>query len=131
MAEPEGGPGRAAGEREMPIFFVEMELHPAEVHRRMTEERMVLIDVREDYEWDAGRVPGSRHIELSQIAAEPAKVPTDRPVAFICLMGARSGMVAASFKRAGYDAYNVTGGFAAWFDAGLPTEPEGASIADH
>jgi rhodanese-related sulfurtransferase len=107
-----------------------MDLHPAEVHRRMREEDLVLIDVREDYEWDAGRVPGSRHIELTRIAAEPASVPSDRSVAFICLMGARSAMVAHSLKRAGYDAYNVAGGFAAWFDAGLPTEPDGAVVAD-
>ncbi len=108
-----------------------MELQPAEVHRLMAKEQMALIDVREDYEWEAGRVPGSRHVELGQLAAEAATVPTDRPVAFICLMGARSGMAAASFRRAGYDAYNVTGGFAAWFAAGLPTEPEGAFVADH
>jgi rhodanese-related sulfurtransferase len=108
-----------------------MDLHPAEVHRRMTEEQMVLIDVREDYEWQAGHVPGSRHVELSQMGSDAATVPSDRPVAFICLMGARSGLVAASFRRAGYDAYNVSGGFAAWFDAGLPTEPEGAFVADH
>jgi rhodanese-related sulfurtransferase len=116
----------------MSIFFdVRMEIEPAEVHRRMAAGEMMLIDVREDYEWEAGHVPDSRHVELSQLGSQAATVPTDKPVAFICLMGARSGMVAASFRRAGYDAYNVTGGFAAWFDAGLPTEPEGASVADH
>jgi rhodanese-related sulfurtransferase len=113
------------------VSFEVMELQPAEVHRRMVEEQMDLIDVREDYEWEAGHVPGSRHVDLSRLGAAPDAVPADRPVAFICLMGARSGMVAASFRRAGYDAYNVSGGFAAWFDAGLPTEPEGAFVADH
>ena len=113
------------------VSFEVMELQPAEVHRRMVEEQMDLIDVREDYEWEAGHVPGSRHVDLSRLGAVPDAVPADRPVAFICLMGARSGMVAASFRRAGYDAYNVSGGFAAWFDAGLPTEPEGAFVADH
>jgi rhodanese-related sulfurtransferase len=112
-------------------FYVEMELDPAEVHRRMTEVQMVLIDVREDYEWDAGHVPGSHHIELRRIASEAATLPADKPMAFICLSGARSGMVASSLRRAGYDAYNVTGGFAEWFSAGLPTEPEGAFVASH
>lgn len=106
-----------------------MDLNPAEVHRRMLEEELLLVDVREDYEWDAGRVPGSRHMELSTIAEAARTIPGDKPVAFICLMGARSAMVAHSFERAGYDAYNVAGGFAAWYDAGLPTEPEGAVVA--
>jgi rhodanese-related sulfurtransferase len=108
-----------------------MHLSPHEVHRRMVEEDLVVIDVREDYEWEAGRVPGSRHIELERIASEVSAIPSDRPVAFICLMGARSGMVAQSLRRAGYDAYNVDGGFQSWFDSGLPTEPEGAFVADH
>ncbi len=108
-----------------------MELTPAEVHRRMAEEDMVLIDVREDHEWDAGHVPRARHIELSRISAEAPSIPPDRPVAFICLSGARSGMVASALRRAGYDAYNVTGGFAEWFAAGLPAEPEGAFVSWH
>ena len=30
-----------------------------------------LIDVREDYEWDAGRIPGARHVELSKLTLRP------------------------------------------------------------
>jgi rhodanese-related sulfurtransferase len=108
-----------------------MDLEPSEVNRRMQKESLLLVDVREDYEWDAGRVPGSRHIELTRIPDEAGTIPADQPVAFICLMGARSGIVALSFRRAGYDAYNVAGGFAAWFEAGLPTEPEDAVVAPH
>jgi rhodanese-related sulfurtransferase len=108
-----------------------MHLTPHDVHQRMQQDDLLLIDVREDYEWEAGRVPGSQHIELERIASDAQTITSDRPVAFICLMGARSGMVAQAFRRAGYDAYNVDGGFAAWFDAGLPTEPEGAFVADH
>ena len=108
-----------------------MDLNPDEVHRRMIEENLLLVDVREDYEWDAGRVPGSRHVKLTRIVEEAPTIPGDKPVAFICLVGARSAMVAQSFKRAGYDAYNVAGGISAWFDAGLPTEPEGAVAAPH
>ena len=41
------------------------------------------------------------------------EIPRDRPVAFICLGGVRSGLVAQGFRAVGYDAYNVRGGFAA------------------
>jgi rhodanese-related sulfurtransferase len=109
----------------------ELDITPAEAAQRMNEESMVLIDVREPYEWDAGHVPDSTHIEMERIASRAEEVPTDRPVAFICLGGGRSGMVAGAFKARGYEAYNVAGGFRAWFEAGLPTEPDDAEVAPH
>jgi rhodanese-related sulfurtransferase len=105
------------------------ELSPQTVERRIREEGLALIDVREDYEWEAGHVPGSLHIEMSQLGSAAAAIPSDKPVAFICLSGARSGMVATALARRGYDAYNVAGGFQAWFEAGLPTEPDDATVA--
>jgi rhodanese-related sulfurtransferase len=113
------------------FFDPTIEMDPREVNRRMTEDDMLLIDVREDYEWEAGHVPGSRHVQLMQIAEEAAALPEKEAIAFICLSGVRSGMVATSFRRAGFEAYNVSGGFAAWFETGLPTEPEGAVVAGH
>ena len=107
------------------------DLTPAETARRMAEEDLLLVDVREDYEWDAGRVPGSRHIPIEDVASKAASIPADRPVAFICLAGARSAMVTRAFRDAGYRAFNVAGGFAQWFDQGLPTEPENAEVAPH
>lgn len=107
------------------------DLSPAEVARRMEEEDLILVDVREQYEWDAGRVPGSQHIALDKVASAAPSIPRDHPVAFICLSGARSALVTEAFRKAGYDAYNVAGGFGLWFQAGLPTEPEGATVAPH
>lgn len=109
----------------------EADLSPAETARRMADENLLLIDVRENYEWDAGRVPASRHIPVENIASEAPSIPKDRPVAFICLGGVRSAMVTRAFRDAGFNAFNVTGGFAEWFGQGLPTEPEGARVAPH
>lgn len=97
----------------------------------MAEENLLLIDVREDYEWDAGRVPGSRHIPVASVASEASSIPQDRSVAFICLGGVRSAMVTRAFRDAGYAAFNVAGGFAEWFGQGLPTEPDDARVAPH
>ncbi|MGH2737038.1 MAG: rhodanese-like domain-containing protein [Actinomycetota bacterium] len=114
-----------------PFFDPQMDITPQEAARRMQEEGLLLIDVREQYEWDAGRVPGSHHIEIERIASTAPAIPNDRPVAFMCLGGTRSGMVAKAFRASGYDAYNVAGGFNAWFNSGLPTEPDDATIAPH
>ena len=109
----------------------QIDLTPEEVHRRMTAGELVLVDVREPYEYEAGHVPESVHIELERLASAAAQIPDDRPVAFLCLSGARSAMATNAFRRAGYEAYNVGGGFAAWFDADLPVEPEDGEVAPH
>ena len=69
-----------------------------------------LVDVRESYEWDAGRIAGARHIELAQVAAEAPSIDRERPVVFYCRVGSRSTMAADAFRRAGYDAYSLDGG---------------------
>ena len=90
-----------------------------------------MIDVREDYEWEAGRIAGARHVELQRVAAEAETIDRERPVVFYCRVGSRSTMAAQAFRRAGYDAYSLDGGLAAWVDRGLPLEPEDGTVAAH
>jgi rhodanese-related sulfurtransferase len=90
-----------------------------------------LIDVREDYEWAAGRVHGARHIELPHVAAEADTIDRERPVVFYCRVGSRSTMAAHAFRRAGYDAYSLDGGLLAWDAEGLPLEPDDGTVAEH
>jgi rhodanese-related sulfurtransferase len=108
-----------------------LDLDPSEVARRVAEDQMLLVDIREQYEWDAGHVPGARHVEIERVASQAPTIPSDRPIAFLCRGGVRAGMVATAFRAIGYDAYNVRGGFTRWFEDGLPTEPDGAVVADH
>ena len=107
------------------------ELEPAEVARRHAAGEIQLVDVREQFEYDAGHVPGSVHIPMNGFAARVGEVDRDTPVAVICLMGARSAMVSDYLNREGFDAFNVNGGFARWFQERLPIEPEDATVASH
>ena len=107
------------------------ELTPQEAARRMQDDGLVLVDVREDYEWEAGRPAGAVHIELTKLGESVDQIPQDRPVAFICLAGMRSGQATQAFRSRGYDAYNVVGGFHAWFEQGLPSEPDDARLMPH
>ena len=116
---------------ERPFDPAVFELSPAETARRLAAGEIQVVDVREQFEFDAGHVPGSRHISMNGIAERASEIDESKPVAFICLMGARSGMVAEHFRSRGYDAYNVTGGFAQWFGESLPTEPDGATVVSH
>lgn len=80
----------------------------------------VLVDVREQDEWDAGHAPGATHIPLSQFGA--ATWDPSATYLMICRSGARSGQAATALARAGYDAANVEGGMLAWRAADLPME---------
>jgi rhodanese-related sulfurtransferase len=83
-----------------------------------------LVDVRRDYEWDAGHLPGSQRIEVNELTARAEEIPQDRPVIFVCRAGNRSGMAAEAFRQAGWDAYHVEGGLQAWVAVGLPLDGE-------
>ena len=105
----------------------ETELDPTRV-QQLVAEGAELIDVRRDYEWEGGRIAGARHIEVNDLAAQADSIPRDRPVVFYCRGGNRSGMAAAAFREAGYDAHNMAGGLEGWVEAGLPIEPEDGEV---
>jgi rhodanese-related sulfurtransferase len=90
-----------------------------------------VIDVREDYERQAGHIEGTRHIGLNQLTGAAESIPRDRPVVFYCRVGARSQMAAQAFRAAGFDAYTMSGGLLRWAAEGRPLVPEGGHVADH
>ena len=69
----------------------------------------VLIDVRRPYEYEGGRLAGSRNIEMNDVSAAAESIPRDRSVLFYCRSGKRSGMAAQAFREAGYDASTSPG----------------------
>jgi len=109
----------------------ERDITPAEAEALVREHDAQLIDVREDQEWDAGRIGGARHVVLGEVAAQAATIDQERPVVFYCRVGARSAMAADAFRRGGYDAYSLAGGLEAWAAEGRPLEPEDGTVADH
>jgi rhodanese-related sulfurtransferase len=105
------------------------DLSPARV-AELQRDGAQLIDVREPYEREAGRIPDdSAHIELDRLAADAESIDRGRPVVFYCRSGSRSAMAAEAFAAAGYDAHNLDGGLKAWVADGLPIEPEGGRVA--
>lgn len=110
----------------------EIELEPRRVAEMLeSDDGVQLVDVREDYEWDAGRITGARHIELERLASQAETIDRERPVVFQCRIGARSAMAAQAFRTAGYEAYTMQGGLTEWVSQGLPIEPEDGRVAEH
>ena len=107
------------------------DLAPERVAELVRSGEAQLVDVREPYEHDAGRIEGARHIELQQLTEQASKIDRERPVIFYCRVGSRSAMAAQAFRAAGYDAFNLDGGLVAWVAQGLEIEPEDGTVADH
>jgi rhodanese-related sulfurtransferase len=107
------------------------ELPPERVKQMLDNDEIVLVDVREQYEWDAGRIGGARHIELERLASRSEELPRDKPLVFQCRLGTRSAMASQAFRASGWDAYNLSGGIQAWSDGGFPLEPDDGKVAPH
>ncbi len=110
----------------------EIDIEPARVALWLAEDPGVqLVDVREDYERQAGHIGGSRHIELNQLTAQAPTLAPDRPVVFYCRVGARSLMAAQAFRASGFQAHSMSGGLVRWAAEGRPLVPESGHVADH
>lgn len=105
------------------------DLSPARVAELM-QEGVQLIDVRELYEREAGRIPDdTAHIEMDRLSEEAGSIDAARQVVFYCRTGSRSAVAAQAFAAAGYDAHNLDGGLKAWVADGLPLEPANGHVA--
>jgi molybdopterin/thiamine biosynthesis adenylyltransferase/rhodanese-related sulfurtransferase len=77
--------------------------------------QVVLVDVREPYEWETGHIEGALHIPMQQIPKRLAEIPRDRDLVMICRSGSRSAhalhyLVSQDFTRV----KNLVGGMSAW-----------------
>lgn len=95
------------------------DLAPPEVEA-LRAEGALLVDVREQAEWDAGRIPGATHMPLSELPQRWTELPEAERTVFVCRSGGRSMAAAEAFAAAGrLGCANLMGGVAAWSQAGL------------
>lgn len=93
------------------------------VARMRNNEKFLLIDVREDHEWQAGHIDGAAHMGRGIIERDiEAKAP-DKNMAMVlyCGGGYRSALVADSLQRMGYtNVWSLAGGWRNWCERGFP-----------
>jgi len=84
----------------------------------------VVLDVRDDDEWEAGHIPGSIHIPFGELPERLAELPRDRQIAAICSAGKRSGVAASILQREGFERvlHVAEGGVGTWKRSGRPVE---------
>jgi len=78
-----------------------------------------LLDVREQWEYDEGHIPGVTLLPMAEVPARMSEIPTDKEVVVTCRSGNRSGQVTDFLRQNGFDnVHNMSGGIVAWEDAG-------------
>jgi adenylyltransferase/sulfurtransferase len=94
----------------------ETNITPTEVADRLARnDEVVLIDVREPYEWTTGHIEAARHIPLQQVPQRLTEIPKDRDVVMICRSGGRSEHARAFLASQGYTrVLNMIGGMQRW-----------------
>jgi rhodanese-related sulfurtransferase len=86
--------------------------------------KAILIDVREDNEWDAGHAAPARHLGKGIIERDIDAAVPDRETELIlyCGGGFRSALAGDALQKMGYkNVASMAGGWRAWNSAGAPT----------
>ncbi len=98
----------------------------AEVAERVKSgEKLVLVDTREDTEWQAGRIRGAIHLGKGVIERDiEAKIPDkSQEIILYCGGGFRSALAAEALQKMGYtNVISMDGGMRGWRAAGLPED---------
>ena len=92
-------------------------------------ERYIVLDVREESEWQRGHLPGAHHLGRGILEREIERTVPDKdaPILLYCGGGFRSALSADNLQKMGYtNVVSLDGGWRGWNERGLPTVKPGA-----
>lgn len=99
------------------------EVTPVEAQQRLQERTAIIVDVRENREWQGGHIQGAKHIPLGDLQRRSQEILSAPDVIFVCHSGNRSASAAKAFEAAGHsNVASLAGGMSAWQRAGLPVK---------
>jgi rhodanese-related sulfurtransferase len=87
----------------------------------------LLLDIREDHEWDDGHAAGATHLSRGILERDIETVAPEKSAKIVlyCGGGYRSALSAESLAKMGYtDVWSLAGGWRAWQEAGMPIEKD-------
>jgi rhodanese-related sulfurtransferase len=98
-------------------------LSATEAKHMMENGGVQVIDVREDWEYRNGHIPGAEHMPVNSVFARRNELSRDRDIIFVCSVGRRSTLACEMAAAAGLTRlYNVEGGTEAWIKEGYAVE---------
>jgi len=94
----------------------ETDITPKELAEKLASgESVVMIDVREPYEWSVGHIDAAQHIPLAQVPQRLTDIPKDREIVMICRSGGRSERARMFLEQSGFtNVKNLVGGMMRW-----------------
>ncbi|MDX6687289.1 MAG: sulfur-carrier protein adenylyltransferase/sulfurtransferase, partial [Baekduia sp.] len=102
------------------------EIDPSAVSEVAGSDGVVIVDVRESDEWDAGHLPGAKHVPRGHLESRIEGAAPDRSqrVLLYCASGNRSALAAKTLRdELGYEhVESMTGGYTLWKDRGYAVE---------
>jgi rhodanese-related sulfurtransferase len=120
-----GGPAAAPAEVAQPVAQAEqpqslpVDLDIAAVEQLRLRDDVVVIDVREDFEFQEDHIPQAVLMPLGTIPNRLDDIPRDKLVIAVCRSGNRSNQATQFLRQQGFDnVHNMTGGMNAWSQAG-------------
>jgi molybdopterin/thiamine biosynthesis adenylyltransferase/rhodanese-related sulfurtransferase len=101
------------------------EIDATEARDRIESGEPVVVDVREQDEWDEGHIAGAVHVPRGHLESRIERLAPDaaRPVVVYCSAGNRSAFAAKTLTELGYeDVVSLAGGFTDWKRNGFPVQ---------
>ncbi len=96
---------------------------PDKLSEKMLNGDVLVVDVRNQTEWDEGHIPGARHVMLGYLMEHADEIVNGLPIVVQCRSGSRSAIGASILQAKGAkEVINLQGGLIEWAAAGLPIE---------
>ena len=96
---------------------------PSEATQLINREDALVLDVREDGEYQGGHIINALHIPVASLNERLGELEKhkDKPIIVGCRSGQRSARACATLRKQGFEqVYNLSGGVMAWQNANLP-----------
>jgi hydroxyacylglutathione hydrolase len=97
------------------------QLSADELASKQSSNQFVVVDVRNDSEWNQGHIAGAIHIPLGQLAERVNELPANENIVVHCQGGSRSSIAASLLQKLGRkNVANLTGGYRRWLEVQSP-----------
>lgn len=109
------------------VHTLPVSVHELKRHLDRKEDSLQILDVRNDGEWESGRIPTASHAFLGHLEKElDGRLDPEKPVLTYCGSGYRASIAASVLERMGFkDVRSLPGSMKAWKAAGFQTTDSG------
>jgi len=120
---PAAAQAAAPADVQLAALSLPLDIDAAKTNEIRSRDDVVILDVREDWEYAEGHVPGAEWIPLGELPTRLNDIPKDKTVIAVCRSGNRSSQATAFLRGQGFDnVHNMTGGMISWEQASFAVE---------